>query len=531
MSDRRDLRASRPETTTAPYPGAGVATRYATVVGNDWTGLHVPDHSQPTELPISVIIPTRDEPRLRWCIAALVEQHHPSDLLEIIIVDDGSVAPVSRADLPVFTGTLRIVRLEPSEGFGAGRARAAGADAATGDCLIFLDGDTVPGPAFLACHARWHAACDHAVVLGQVRMVEDDGPPGLFVDGTTRWQAVAWVGRTLDQTAGLRHDGEPVGRVVAGANLSIRAAFYRHVGGFRSLGLRGIEDTEFGYRTYTCGAVHIPDPDAFCWHPDERHFDDAARGQEAKERRSQLLDDHVVRRKRTRRRIASVPTATIDLVIEAHDTHDTVVQAIDDWLEETNGDAVIRLHGLEHLPERARAIVHEGVEHDPRIVDDPTAEVGGRFSRITVRTSPAYGEEARERYGRVQELTSPGVMVTVDPHAHLVAVAASTRALNRARYVLRSAEQPRFEAVASDEEIDLAGRLFPSHWVATERSEGEKLGRAPDAEPRQAAVTLDEDQRRATPQSRQRAAHGSTRASAPHRLRAASWPRPAPKLA
>ncbi|MEO7885600.1 MAG: glycosyltransferase family 2 protein [Polaromonas sp.] len=75
---------------------------------------------------------------------------------EVVIADDGSqpeqVAMLLNA-CPAFKCSVRHV-WHPDVGFTAARARNLGASLATADYLVFLDGDCVPGPHFVAQHAR-----------------------------------------------------------------------------------------------------------------------------------------------------------------------------------------------------------------------------------------------------------------------------------------------------------------------------------------------------------------------------------------
>jgi glycosyltransferase involved in cell wall biosynthesis len=116
---------------------------------------------------VSVIIKTHNEAaRLRLVLASLCRQTvaivatgspPPEDrtVAEIIVADDGSTdetpallaAEMSR--MP-----LRIVRLEPNRGRSA--AANAGARAATGELLLFLDGDTIAAPDLVERHATAH---------------------------------------------------------------------------------------------------------------------------------------------------------------------------------------------------------------------------------------------------------------------------------------------------------------------------------------------------------------------------------------
>jgi len=105
---------------------------------------------------VSVVIRTKDEAgRLRLTLTALTRQTVPA--AEVIVTDDAStdetaaVLAEAAADLP-----LQVLRHEQCLGRSA--ASNAGARRATGDVLLFLDGDTLPGPDVVARHAACHTA-------------------------------------------------------------------------------------------------------------------------------------------------------------------------------------------------------------------------------------------------------------------------------------------------------------------------------------------------------------------------------------
>ena len=79
-----------------------------------------------------------------------------------------------------------------------------------------------------------------------------------------------WRENMLRRTADLRIEAADAFRIVIGATFAITAAQYWAAGGFRELGIRGIEDTEFGYRVHANGAVMVLDRDAVHWHQGRR---------------------------------------------------------------------------------------------------------------------------------------------------------------------------------------------------------------------------------------------------------------------
>ncbi len=107
---------------------------------------------------ISVIIRSRDEaPRLRLTLASLAEQAD-----EIVVVDDGSIDDTAEM---VAEAGARCVRHPVSQGRSAASNR--GAVVATGDVLVFLDGDTLAAPGMVAAHRAAHRGRPRAMGRGE----------------------------------------------------------------------------------------------------------------------------------------------------------------------------------------------------------------------------------------------------------------------------------------------------------------------------------------------------------------------------
>ncbi len=112
---------------------------------------------------LSVVIKTKDEAdRLRLTLASLARQAP----FEIVVVDDGSSDHTPKVIAEAAT-CMPIVALRHPAAVGRAGAANAGAAAASGDVLFFLDGDTLAGPDCLARHRRGHAACDRLVGRGE----------------------------------------------------------------------------------------------------------------------------------------------------------------------------------------------------------------------------------------------------------------------------------------------------------------------------------------------------------------------------
>src|SRR5690606_607060 len=114
---------------------------------------------------VSVVIPTRDRSEvLRRTLDALARQTVPAEAMEVIVVADGCTDDTTtwlRGYRPRYR--LRCGELPHS---GPAAARNAGAAAAAGEILLFLDDDIEPAPGFVAEHLRSHEGSAAVVAIG-----------------------------------------------------------------------------------------------------------------------------------------------------------------------------------------------------------------------------------------------------------------------------------------------------------------------------------------------------------------------------
>ncbi len=255
------------------------AAPFAVVPGNDWRRLDVaaPEDFEPHRV-VSVVVTYFEAPEaLGLTLAALERQTYPRRLFEVVIVDDGSRTPLTApTDCQLDVSVVH----QEDLGFGLARARNSGAAAAKGEILVFLDCDMMPEAEWLAEHARWHHAAADVVTLGFRRHVEVDGITADAVRerrGTLGelfagrdWERPEWIEGHMIRTDDLTSDADDIFRPVTGGNLGISKAFYATVGGYDETFTQwGAEDTEFGYRAYTRGALLVPARAALCWHQGE----------------------------------------------------------------------------------------------------------------------------------------------------------------------------------------------------------------------------------------------------------------------
>ncbi|MBB5788438.1 glycosyltransferase family 2 protein [Jiangella mangrovi] len=444
--------------TTAPTPVA--------VSRQEWTTVAVPGLGTWTPiLTVTVVLPAKDcQDELDLTLAALAAQTYPAELMDVIVVDDASAEPLR---LPAIRPErARILRLPAGDGHGSGRARHAGAEAATGDIVLFLDADIVATRTHVEAHARRHHAVADAVVLGYKTFVDFDGITPEDVVAATRDDTFdqlldgrkqrrhAWVEDFIRDADRLTTFADDTFIAVVGASVSAPRALYGESGGFATFGLRGIVDTEFGYRIFTAGGVVVPEPEARSFHQGARNF--ATRGDEIKRERSGLAANHLpipLFRPSDVGRMWRVPV--VNAVVDATSgTPEEVQITVDSILASAYTDLVVTVSPSKELP---------------RWVEDYfAADARVRFAPDPVRTGfpapfslvvPAGAAIGRSAVGTLLALSgSEGVglvRATVSDEPGPPVELWATRALHRSR-----------RNTGADGLDETARRLFGVHWVS-----------------------------------------------------------------
>ena len=172
---------------------------------------------------VSVVVAAYNEERwIGACLDSLARQAGPD--LEIVVVDDGST------DATAAIASRFGVTLLRTAHNGAGAARAAGAEAARGDVLVFLDADEIYAPGFVAA---------------LVAPLRDPAVTGTFPGGLAWHNAGDGLARGWLRVRGVR------GVQRYGAThpfpKALRRGDYERAGGYPAVG-HG-EDELFGART------------------------------------------------------------------------------------------------------------------------------------------------------------------------------------------------------------------------------------------------------------------------------------------
>jgi mycofactocin system glycosyltransferase len=192
---------------------------------------------------VTVVVPVHGRPReLAECLASLARLRHPPDRLRILVVDDGSPAPVTAPP------GVRIVRLPRSRG--AAAARNAGARAARTDVLAYLDSDCLAEPGWLEALLPELADPEVAAVGGRVAAAAQ----GTWLE---RYEAVRSP-LDLGVSRTEARPGRPVPFLVT-SNLVIRRADLLAAGGFDER-LRWGEDVDLCWRLHRAGRRLVYQP-------------------------------------------------------------------------------------------------------------------------------------------------------------------------------------------------------------------------------------------------------------------------------
>ncbi|MBO0702261.1 MAG: glycosyltransferase [Candidatus Dormibacteraeota bacterium] len=213
-------------------------------------------------LSISVVIPTHQRPESLLRVLDALSHQEDVDLrrVELVVICDGINDPgfdaVQRGWYP-----MRL-QLAQQEQQGPAAARNHGIALSTGQLVVFLDDDVVPGPRLLGVHARAHEDDETLVAIGPLLP-----PPG----HGTPW--VQWEGRTVaEQYAAMaRGDWEVSPRQFYTGNASVRRIHLVKAFGFDVTFPRG-EDVELAFRLRDRGLHFAFLPDATAEHLAQRSY-------------------------------------------------------------------------------------------------------------------------------------------------------------------------------------------------------------------------------------------------------------------
>jgi len=251
---------------------------------------------------VSIIVPYYNKwPRFKYTLESLRLQSAARQLLEIIVIDDGSQTPLEHLVRELLGPDRSIPRLKIVRTTNRGRsaARNAGAAAASGEILLFVDDDFILPPDFIDKHAAVHAASKKPIFahgkiydLPEFTTVMDPetgerfnmasaalqnrgrSGPRLALDQifghwdrfTEAHQRLSRLEKLIQRTLG-EAELKPCHWVgCVGGNMSVRKTDFMAAGGYDERFIAwGGEDFELGYRLNRLGvdAVYLGDIQAY----------------------------------------------------------------------------------------------------------------------------------------------------------------------------------------------------------------------------------------------------------------------------
>ena len=218
----------------------------------------------------SVVMPTFRRPEaLREALNALIAQDYPADRFEVIVVDDDGGQAGADAVGQLDSGEVSVTIMSQDRR-GAATARNAGARAAQGDFLLFVDDDIVVSPDHLARHAA--------------TLLEN---PGALINGA--WQFTPAVLEQLERTPFGRYrirlerhyqedalgtelrDGIVEMPMLGSWDLAVARDVFWQIGGFdEAFPVAGAEDQDFSVRARREGCNLWLNTRVVCLHNDNR---------------------------------------------------------------------------------------------------------------------------------------------------------------------------------------------------------------------------------------------------------------------
>jgi glycosyltransferase involved in cell wall biosynthesis len=211
---------------------------------------------------ISVILPTYNRAEtLRKTLRAYAEQRGDHQMLEIIVVDDGSKDHTSDVVEESRQSSATPIRYFRQENRGQAAARNLGIREARGELILFGDDDIIPSASMVAEHVGAHQRHPAANIgiLGLVSWAAELHPTPFMI----------WCGLYGPQFEfGLLQPGGEVDCWHAYfCNTSVKSEFIRQNGTFNEVFREyGWEDFELSYRVYQRGLRVLYRPEALGYH-------------------------------------------------------------------------------------------------------------------------------------------------------------------------------------------------------------------------------------------------------------------------
>ncbi len=158
-------------------------------------------------------------------MVALQGQHYPSELIEVIVIDDGSTDETTR--IVEQYASARLIRLNETNAVGKKQALLAGIRSSTSEWILTTDADSIPGPEWIdTINCFLDRYPDTICVVGPVTLTTIDNTP---LQAFQHYDHLMFQGIT---GAAIHSRQHALGN---GANLCYQKNAFEKVGGFEGI--------------------------------------------------------------------------------------------------------------------------------------------------------------------------------------------------------------------------------------------------------------------------------------------------------
>ncbi|MEI5675846.1 MULTISPECIES: glycosyltransferase [unclassified Nocardioides] len=246
------------------------------VYKNQWRDVFdgtLPDGWEPT-LKVSVVTAAFNSATLPLTLASLAAQDYPEDLLEVVVIDDGSEVPVEIGEFA--PKNTRLIRVPGDQGWGRSHALKVGIDASDGDIIYWVDSDMILFSDNVREHAKWAHFIPEAATIGHKGFVEEwDFTPEQVYDEVRSGEIRRhhdldtlhrhWSLEVFEKTDELNTSSGRNYATHMGACATVTRAVYDRTNG-QNPDLKLGDDTEIAYQMWQRGSVFIPVHSAQTYH-------------------------------------------------------------------------------------------------------------------------------------------------------------------------------------------------------------------------------------------------------------------------
>jgi chondroitin synthase len=242
---------------------------------------------------VSIVIPAYERVNLlKNTLATIIRQDYPLDLIDVVIVDDGSKESNCEFVFNEFSSKINLyLAKQVHKGYGLCRARNLGARSAQGEILFFLDSDILLPSNFIRTLMSFHHVSDDCTLLGIRRFINSESVeiedlisgkllpedikkcepanPHLQKFKDEMGVSIDWRETDFQENNNLKSATNPF-RYFGGGHASISKDKFIEIGGFdESFSEWGNEDQEFAYRLWSRGQYFIPLLNIYDFHQEE----------------------------------------------------------------------------------------------------------------------------------------------------------------------------------------------------------------------------------------------------------------------